>query len=100
MVILFLLFIAIIILAVVCVIKLRESQNKVHFYVARDKTHNLLWLFLGKPIRVKDDAWITGEHGSVIENEYSFGAIGLNKEDYNDLKWEDEPKEVFLNLEI
>lgn len=76
-----------------------KHKNNVHFYVARDKTHNLLWLYLGKPIRFKDDSWLPGKHGTVIETEYYFGIFGLNKEDYNSLKWEDEPVEVFLNLE-
>ena len=40
--------------------KVQLYQNKVHFYVARDKTYNLLWLYLGKPIRFKDDAWLLG----------------------------------------
>ena len=75
-----------------------KNQNKVHFYVARDKTRNLLWLYLGKPIRFKDDAWLPWKHGTVIETESSFGILGLNKEDYINLKWEDEPVEVFLNL--
>lgn len=75
-----------------------QPKNKVRFYVARDKTHNLLWLYLGKPIRFKDDAWLPGKHGTVINTESSFEMIGLNKKDYDNLKWEDEPIEVFLNL--
>lgn len=90
-------FILAIIIVVIYEIKLK-NQNKVHFYVARDKTYNLLWLYLGKPIRFKDDAWLPGKHGTVIMIESSFGIFGLNKEDYNSLKWEDEPIEVFLNL--
>lgn len=90
-------FILAIIIVVIYEIKLK-NQNKVHFYVARDKTYNLLWLYLGKPIRFKDDAWLPGKHGTVIMIESSFGVFGLNKEDYNSLKWEDEPVEVFLNL--
>ncbi len=82
-----------------CKIRRTEPMNKVHFYVARDKTHNLLWLYLGKPIRYKDDAWLPGKHGTVINTESSFEMIGLNKKDYDSLKWEDEPIEVFLNLE-
>ena len=96
---LFLGFILAIIIVIMWKIKLKKPRNKVHFYVARDKTYNLLWLYLGKPIRFKDDAWLPGRHGTVIENESSFEIIGLNKEDYNSIKWEDEPVEVFLNLE-
>lgn len=83
---------------IVAPLKETKTKNKVHFYVVRDKTYNLLLLYIGKPIRSKDDAWLPGEHGTVIEGEYSFGNLGLNKEDYNSLKWEDEPIEVFLNL--
>lgn len=75
-----------------------KNKNNVHFYVARDKTYNLLWLYIGKPIRFKDDAWLPGKHGTVINTESSFEMIGLNKKDYDNLKWEDEPIEVFLNL--
>ena len=90
-------FILAVIIVTIYEIKLK-NQNKVHFYIARDKTYNLLWLYIGKPIRFRDDAWLPGKHGTVIESEYSFGILGLNKEDYNSLKWEDEPVEVFLNL--
>ena len=90
-------FILAIIIVTIYEIKLK-NQNKVHFYVARDKTYNLLWLYLGKPIRFKDDAWLPGKHGTVIETESSFEILGLNKEDYDSLKWEDKPVEVFLNL--
>ena len=91
-------FILAIIIVVLYEIKLRKPKNNVHFYVARDKTRNLLWLYLGKPIRFKDDTWLPGKHGIVIKAESSFELLGLNKEDYNSLKWEDEPIEVFLNL--
>ena len=91
-------FILAIIIVVLYEIKLKKQRNKVHFYVARDKTYNLLWLYLGKPIRFKNDAWLPGKHGTVIETESSFEILGLNKEDYNSIKWEDEPIEVFLNL--
>lgn len=59
-------FILSIIIVVIYEIKLKEPRNKVHFYVARDKTYNLLWLYLGKPIIFKDDAWLSRKHGTVI----------------------------------
>ena len=74
-----------------------KPKNKVHFYVARDK-NKALWLFLGKPIR-DYDCYITKICGSVISNSYNFKHFGLNTDDYKDLKWEDEPVEVFLNME-
>lgn len=74
-----------------------QPKNKVHFYVARDKDKTL-WLFLGKPIR-DYNCYITKICGSIISNSYNFKDFGLNPDDYKDLKWEDEPVEVFLNLE-
>ena len=94
----FLCFILAIIIVVMYEIKLKKPRNKVHFYVARDKTYNLLWLYIGKPIRFKDDAWIPDKHCTVINSESLFEIFGLNKKDYDNLKWEDEPVEVFLNL--
>lgn len=93
----FLGFILAIIIVTIYEIKLK-NQNKVHFYVARDKPNNLLWLYLGKPIRFKNNTWLPDKHGTVINSESSFESIGLNKKDYDNLKWEDEPIEVFLNL--
>ena len=71
--------------------------NKVHFYVARDKNGDL-WLYIGKPFRdnsvFRDDVdkkvFCLSDHIEVY---------GLKYEDYDYLKWEDEPVEVFLNLE-
>ena len=44
-------FILAIIIVVIYEIKLKEPRNKVHFYVARDKFNNILYLYLGKPIK-------------------------------------------------
>lgn len=90
-------FILAIIIVVIYEIKLKEPRNKVHFYMARDKDGEL-YLYLGKPIRFKNDAWLPNKHGTVINSESSFEMIGLNKKDYDNLKWEDEPIEVFLNF--
>lgn len=77
--------------------KMTEPTNKVHFYVARDK-NGTLWLYMGKPIRVGDRFMInscsnTRFLGGDIEN------YGLDYKDYANLKWEDEPVEVFINME-
>lgn len=74
----------------------KKPRNNVHFYVARD-ADKTLWLFLGKPIR-KDGYFSYKINGETISSRY-FRYLGLNKEDFKDLKWEDEPVEVFLNLE-
>lgn len=76
----------------------KEPQNKVRFYVARDKNSDLVWLYLGKPTRnVFYECWMP-KYISLYSECY-FERVGLNKNNYKYLKWEDEPVEVFLNLE-
>lgn len=84
-----------------CVMTHRKNtqQNKVHFYVTRDKDESL-WLYLGKPIREEESGTFRpNELGTTVRGGYHFEQFGLNINDYKDLKWEDEPVEVFLNLE-
>lgn len=72
-----------------------KSKNNVHFYIARDK-NDKLQLYINKPIRFKD------VFVSAINIDLSYrncNYIGLNKNDYADLKWDDEPIEVFINME-
>lgn len=77
--------------------KIREPKNKVHFYVARGKNGSL-WLYLGKPERSKQVFWVNS-CGEIISGEIGFSNYGLDANNYANLKWEDEPVEVFLNLE-
>lgn len=79
-------------------IRRTEPRNKVHFYVARDK-HGKLWLYLNKPIRFDENIWVSCKQGCSLCIGEVFKNIGLNEADYKDLEWEDEPIEVFLNLE-
>lgn len=81
-------------IAVIC--KYKEPKNKVHFYVARDKNGEL-WLYIGKPNRYR----------STFANPLSslftlpcntFDCFGLNEKDYANIKWEDDPIEVFINM--
>ena len=74
-----------------------KPKNKVHFYVARDK-NGKLWLYMGKPIRC-DDAFIADLSKGNSLTDINFRCFGLDEKDYVNLKWEDEPVEVFLNLE-
>ena len=74
-----------------------KPKNKVHFYVARDKDYSLN-LYLGKPIRASDE-FLPCPYGRFIRKVESFPEYGLNMHDFNNLKWEDEPVEVFLNME-
>lgn len=74
-----------------------EPKNNVHFYVARDKSGEL-FLYLKKPVRTSN-TFIAYRGGIFIEVTENFSIYGLNPDDFKNLKWEDEPVEVFLNLE-
>ena len=78
--------------------KMNEPTNKVHFYVARDK-NGKLWLYMGKPIRGDDIFYIDISKGSMGITCHKFKLFGINENDYANLKWEDEPVEVFINME-
>ena len=88
-----------IIMCYIVLFKKKEiSKNKVHFYVARNKNGEL-WLYIGKPKRGYDtfffcssDAVMYLGHGDTLK------MYGLNEHDYDSLKWEDKPVEVFLNM--
>lgn len=77
--------------------KVQEPMNNVHFYVARDMDGKL-FLYIGKPVR-KSDEFLPGNDGKLVVPSRKFSQCGLNKNDYADLKWEDEPVEVFINME-
>lgn len=79
------------------IVKDKKSINKVHFYVARDKD-GILWLYIGKPIR-KTCTFFSCDCGKILISSEEFSKYGLNIHDFDYLKWEDEPVEVFLNLE-
>ncbi len=72
-----------------------KPKNNVHFYVARDKNRRL-FLYLSKPFR-RGDEFFSNEHGNIMLHDLK--CFGLNPDDFKDLKWEDEPVEVFLNLD-
>ena len=73
-----------------------KSKNKVHFYVARDEDEDL-WLYIGKPVRTTDE-FLACNYGTAIVLSKYFSKYGLNENDYDNLTWEDEPIEVFLNM--
>lgn len=79
----------------------KNHKNNVRFYVARDKYNNRLYLYLGEPIKgiVRFHAC---HNGCIIACDNSctnLSNFGLNPKDFENLKFEDEPVEVFLNLE-
>ena len=78
-------------------IRRTEPRNKVHFYVTREK-NGTLWLYMGKHIK-KEHFYVICNYGIIIASVDRFSGYGLDKNDYTNLKWEDEPVEVFLNLE-
>lgn len=78
---------------------LKKPRNKVHFYVARDECGSI-YLYLGKPERRSSCFFgFCGTCATLMVNEHYFKDFGLNPDDFKDLKWEDEPVEVFLNSE-
>ena len=72
-----------------------KPKNNVHFYVARDKDGRL-FIYLRKPVR-RGDEFFSNERGNIMLRDLK--CFGLNPDDFKDLKWEDEPVEVFLNLD-
>ena len=85
--------IMLLVLCIIAMIKKKKPKSEVHFYVARDK-NELLWLYLGRPIRV-EHMFVKGR-GRALTSSYGFQEFGLNEKDFENLKWEDEPIEVFL----
>ena len=74
-----------------------KKINRVHFYVSRDMDGRL-YLYLGKPLRgIAEFHGVAGKNIFVLTN--NFKSFGLNQDDFKDLKWEDEPVEVFVNME-
>lgn len=78
-------------------IKFSKKRNRVHFYVARDDKGRL-WLYISKPIRAAL-GFIPNINGRLLALEGEFSKYGLDANDYANLKWEDEPVEVFVNME-
>lgn len=74
-----------------------EKSNKVHFYVAKHK-NKVLSLWFRKPFR-SIEYWVYGDNSMCIASGKDLNSYGLNIDDFKNLKWEDEPIEVFLNLE-
>lgn len=78
--------------------KVQEPINNVHFYVAREHD-GALRLYMGKPIRCEGIFVSCREKGGrCLGRDGDLRMYGLNENDYKDLKWEDEPLEVFITL--
>ena len=87
-----------------CIITHRKDthpKNKVHFYVAKDKdpfNEGLLTLWINKPERGVDIWYVGKSLARYIAAGSNLELFGLTPSDYDNLKWEDEPVEVFLTL--
>ena len=68
-----------------------KKRNRIKCYVARNKD-GVHYLYRCKPFRGDTDFY-----GYILS--FNFKSFGLNENDYKDLKWEDEPVEVYLNME-
>lgn len=79
-------------------IRRTEPKNKVHFYIARDRDNNTLYIYLGKPRRGVG-YFYPSDNGSMIAIQDLFPNFGLDERDFDNLKFEDEPAEVFINME-
>ena len=84
-------------IAIVSNCKEEEPRNKVKFYVTRDINKEFT-LWIGRPLLFVG-IWLPTEKAHMIITSNNMTAFGLNIDDYKDLKWEDEPVEVFLNVE-
>lgn len=77
--------------------KSSKKRNRVHFYVARDMD-GMIHLYLGKPLRGIDEFYGVGDK-NIFVLAHNLKRFGLNTDDFKYLKWEDEPVEVFVNME-
>ena len=74
-----------------------KNRNRVHFYVSRDMD-GMIHLYLGKPLRGIAEFHGVGDK-NIFVLAHNLKRFGLNTDDFKDLKWEDEPVEVFVNME-
>ena len=74
-----------------------KKINRVHFYVARDKDCSL-WIYIGKPTK-GSRMFYQNDRCRILGKLTYLYMLGLDEKDYANLKWEDEPVEVFLNME-
>ena len=84
-------------IAIVSNCKEEKPKNKVHFYITRDVNKEFT-LWIGRPF-LFGGIWIPTEKAHMIITSNNMTAFGLNMDDFENLKWNDKPVEVFLNLE-
>lgn len=97
-------FMLAIIIMVIYEIKLRKPQNNIHFYIQRDRD-GIFHFSIGKLNREsKLGFWMPISGKSYIiasSNTYLsyFKGFNLSFPEHENLTWEDEPVEVFLDME-
>lgn len=91
-------FFTLIIFFIRTIIEDKKPKNKVRFYVARDRSDSTLYIYLSKPCR-DISKFYPSANGIIIATQDYFYKFGLNAKDFDNLKFEDGPVEVFLNLE-
>ena len=74
-----------------------KKRNRVKFYVARNKDCSL-WIYIGKPTR-GSRMFYQNDRCRILGKLTYLYMLGLDENDYANLKWEDEPVEVFLNMD-
>ena len=78
-------------------LKKENKKNNVHFYVAREK-NGILLLYFGKPYRT-NSVYYAEKSQSLPSTGAYISNFGLNENDFANLKWGDEPVEVFLDMD-
>lgn len=79
-------------------LKNKKYKNKVHFYVARDMDSSI-YLYLGMPHRGKNAFHLNCDCEFILASEREFKKFNLNVDNFKELRWEDEPVEVFINMD-
>lgn len=79
--------------------KQKELVNRAHFYVAIDKDGGF-YFYPTKPIR-RGDYFIPDHNKGITFTSTIFNrhCCCLSTKSFSSLKWEDEPVEVFINME-
>lgn len=75
-----------------------DKTNKVHFYITRDGI-GTIELWLGVPCKTEKYYFSYRSATKLLGQGNSIREYGLKLSDYDNLTFDDEPIEVFLNLE-
>lgn len=91
-------------LSIAAMCKVKESRNKVRFYITYeatswDKKRHAYTLWMGKPDKITDlDLYTSSPKSYIIALDVKYNVFGLNINDFADMK-DGEIREVFINLE-